>query len=432
MIIMKSAAAGLLAGLLAAGMLAPVSASASQELVGSAGAADSSSFSSASGEARQEAAARQETIPDGQMKSRLTGEYVSEEEGMRRPVAFMIDNVKDADPPSGISSASVYYECEVESDLSRICAVFGDGAWDQEGKIGPLRSCRDYFISLVAGLDPIYEHYGQAAYALPYLESDDVDNISGLMSYSYDAFYRDGPHAAPHNAYTSGEGINTLIGELGYRTAYRDGSLPELTFRAVGDDVTPDGRDASYVALGYPFNQPVFTYHAEDGCYFRSQYGHEHTDLETGSQLYVKNIILEYQNAANYQNSSYKHYETTGSGKGKYITNGKAVDITWERDSFYSPVVYRTADGNVLRLNPGKTWVAVIRKDQLNQCRIGADESSASAVEDAGTIAEQKQEMDAWVSEYKAGEEAYLSKMAQQRSDNVAKHGGTKVEVGLS
>ena len=108
------------------------------------------------------------------------------------------------------------------------------------------------------------------------------------------------------------------------------------------------------------------------------------------------------------------------------------MDITWERDSFYSPVVYRTADGNVLRLNPGKTWVAVIRKDQLNQCRIGADESSASAVEDAGTIAEQKQEMDAWVSEYKAGEEAYLSKMAQQRSDNVAKHGGTKVEVGLS
>ena len=39
--------------------------------------------------------------------------------------------------------------------------------------------------------------------------------------------------------------------------------------------------------------------------------------------------------------------------------------------------------------------------------------------------------MDAWVAEYKAGEEAYLSKMAQQRADNVAKHGGTKVEGGL-
>ena len=106
---------------------------------------------------------------DDTMTSYLTGEPVSEEQGLRRPIAFTIDNVTAAIPQSGISEADMYYECEVETDLSRITAVFEQ--YDGIEKIGPLRSCRDYFISLVSGLDPIYQHYGQAAYALPYLES---------------------------------------------------------------------------------------------------------------------------------------------------------------------------------------------------------------------------------------------------------------------
>ena len=126
---------------------------------------------------------------DDTMTSYLTGEPVSEEQGLRRPIAFTIDNVTAAIPQSGISEADMYYECEVETDLSRITAVFEQ--YDGIEKIGPLRSCRDYFISLVSGLDPIYQHYGQAAYALPYLESDDVDNISGLLDYGVEGFKMD-------------------------------------------------------------------------------------------------------------------------------------------------------------------------------------------------------------------------------------------------
>ena len=371
-------------------------------------------------------------LGDGMVRSALTGLPVAAEYGNRRPIAFMIDNVQDSIPQSDISHADIFYECEVETDLTRICAVIEQ--YDDLGKIGPLRSCRDYFISLVAGLDPIYEHYGQAAYALPYLESDDVDNISGLLSYGVeDGFFRDGPHSAPHNAYTSGSGMKRLIEAAGYRQNHTDDFYLQYSFLSDGEtSQVAKGKDAAYVELGYPYNKPYFVYDPESGLYSRYQYGDAHMDMENGEQLKVKNIILEYQNGTTYQDSIYLHYVTEGSGKGKYIANGKAIDITWSRDSFYSPVVYKTKKGKVLKLEPGKTWVAVIRNDQLSECKIGPSADSLTCVAGKKAVNKAKQNIADWIASYKATEEVYLSQMAQMRTDNVAKHGGkTKVEVGL-
>ena len=372
------------------------------------------------------------TLGEGMVKSALTGLPVPEEIGKRRPIACMIDNVEAAIPQSDISQADIYYECEVETDLSRICAVFEQ--YDNTKKIGPLRSCRDYFISLVAGLDPIYEHYGQAAYALPYLESDDVDNISGLLSYGVeDGFYRDGPHSAPHNAYTSGAGLDRLIDAAGYRKTHNDDFYVMYSFLS-GDDASPvaDGAEASRLELGYPYNKPYFLYDADTGLYSRFQNGSAHIDMENGEQLKVKNIILEYQNGTTYQDTIYLHYVTEGSGNGKYIANGKAIDITWSRDSFYGPVEYRTKDGEILKLEPGKTWVAVIRNDQLGSCKIGSSSEDMTCVASKKAVKKAKKKIEKWIADYKATEEVYLTAMAQMRTDNVAKHGGkTKVEVGL-
>ena len=56
--------------------------------------------------------------------------------------------------------------------------VFED--YDNLEKIGSVRSCRDYYIFYASGFDAIYTHYGQSAYALPFLELPEVNNISGL------------------------------------------------------------------------------------------------------------------------------------------------------------------------------------------------------------------------------------------------------------
>ena len=372
-----------------------------------------------------------EEIPDGYVKSILTGEYVTEEIGTRRPVAFMIDNVKGAFPHYGTSRASVIYEAPVEADLTRECAIFE--SWDDLDRIGSMRSCRDYFISYAAGFDSIYCHYGQAAYALPYLESDNVDNISGLADYGGKVYYRASDISAPHNAYASADGVKAGIEYLGYDTTLPTDYKGSFNYAWVGQEVDLSaGADATYVATGYANSHSWFEYNAEEGVYYRFQYGAAEMDGATGEQLKTKNIILEYENGTLYDTSAYVHFDTTSGGKGKYISNGKAVDITWEREDFYSPAKYYLADGSELTMNTGKTWVCIIKNKNLGDCVMGTSADTATCVVDEATLAIAVQENADWETEFKANETAYRAELDQLLADELASHGGkTKVESAL-
>ncbi|MBR2653596.1 MAG: DUF3048 domain-containing protein [Lachnospiraceae bacterium] len=371
-----------------------------------------------------------EPIPEGMGKSILTGEYISADLANRRPVGFMIDNVTGAYPQSGVSQADLYIEAVVEGSLTRFCALFD--YYDDLPRIGPLRSCRDYFLSIAAGFDEIYEHYGQAAYAFPYLESDDVDNISGLAWYAGKFFYRDNTfHRAPHNAYISGAKINEAIDFLGYRKTHNEDFKPQLNYVWVGD-TSPDlegGRPAKYFAPGFLINKPWFVYQEETGTYLRYQYGDRHYDVENNKQLEVKNIIVEFQNYDYYQTSQYLHYDTTAGGKGLYISDGKCIDITWERPSFYEPVTYRTLSGEELNINTGKTWICLVQNQYIRNCVIGEDSQSAVMAVTEEEAAEAEVYNAEWKAAYKWGEDVYLTIMNQEKERNLAAHGGrSKVE----
>lgn len=377
----------------------------------------------------------EEDIPTGMMKSYLTGEYVDEKTGSLRPYSFMIDNSSAANPQSSIASASLYYEAPVEGAYTRINAVFE--SVDGLTRIGPLRSCRDYFLSLTAGLDPIFVHYGQAAYALPYLESDEVDNISGLLSATNGCFFRDYTfHTGEHTAYIGQDGLEQAVTIRGYDTEHEKNYKGMYHFAWVGDEVTEDSwQDAGYVEPGYTYNYPSFTYNSEDGLYYRQQFGSAHVDAETGEQLAVTNIILEYQNYDIYQRNTidhpvYLHFDTTAGGEGMYISHGKAIPITWERKSFWEPVKYYLEDGTELKMNTGKTWTCVIQNEYLSRCRIGADVSTAGCVVSDEKAAEAASYNAKWQAAYEATEQDYLSAMAAERDQYIKKHGGTKVEEG--
>ena len=71
-----------------------------------------------------------------------------------------------------------------------------------------------------------------------------------------------------------------------------------------------------------------FDYDPVNKVYYRSQNGVAHKDYITGNQYTTKNIIT-YQ-VRNYSLDSYgrQALDNIGSGKGYYITNGQAVEIT--------------------------------------------------------------------------------------------------------
>lgn len=306
----------------------------------------------------------EEETREGMVKSYLTGEWIDEEIGKMRPYAVMIGNSSDALPQYGISKADVMYEVPVEGSFTRLMAIFQD--LDGVDKLGSVRSCRHYFVYFAKEFDSLYVHYGQAIYAEELLGHEDINNISGLDgSMESLVFYRDKERKSPHNAFTTQEGLLAGTEKKGYRTEYDDAYEGHYQF---ADEEEPEllenGTDALVVSPGYFVNRPWFVYDPDQGIYYRYQFKKEHIDggaPEGEQQLTTKNILIQYCGWSKLDENGYLDVNTIGSGDGKYITNGKVIDVTWKKDNEDAPARYYDGDGNEIKLNPGKTWVCVVR-----------------------------------------------------------------------
>lgn len=305
---------------------------------------------------------------EGQMQSYLTGEWVDQAIGNRRPVAVMLNNIKAAVPQCGISNAGVVYEAPVEGGLTRLMGIFED--YDQLGKIGSVRSARNYYIYYALEFDAFYAHFGQAAYALKLLDMDRVNNLSGLSGIGSTVYYRTKDRKAPHNAYASADGIKAGIEKLGYEQNHGADYKGHYQFAADGESVVPDGAAAAVIKPGYSINKPWFEYNASDGLYYRFQYGGMQTDEMNGKQLAYKNIILQNCSWGYFDSSQYLNINTQSGGAGKFATNGKVIDITWKKESEFGPTRYYNAAGEEIRLNQGKTWVCIILNSSAGQVEI--------------------------------------------------------------
>ena len=229
----------------------------------------------------------------------------------------------------------------------------------------------------------IYTHYGQSAYALPFLELPEVNNISGLAGYGDQVFYRTTDRKSPHNAYTSFEGIQKGIEINGYSQEYAEDFQPGYAFCGVDDEVElPGETEANVVKPGYFLNEPWFEYNPEDKLYYRFQYGDKQIDQLTGEQIAYKNIILQYSSWRKYDEHGYLNIDVDEPNVGKYIVNGKAIDITWKKHTPWGATFYYDTNGNQITMDTGKTWVCIIQDTYADRVEIlGSDDSSASSTD---------------------------------------------------
>lgn len=293
------------------------------------------------------------------VKSYLTGEDIPEFVGRRRPVAVMFGNNREGAPQSGISKAGVVYEAPVEGSMTRLMGIFED--YDSLERIGSVRSCRDYYLFYANEFDSIYSHFGQAVYALKYLDQGFIDNLNGL-ALEGTAYFRIPERKAPHNAYTSSEYLKRGMELKGYRQEYKEGYEGHYLFAEEGTEFIPEGDfSANVIRLdNFTDNHPWFEYDQNSKEYHRYQYGEAQIDETTGEQLTCDNILLQYSAYQPYDPNGYLNIDAVSGGQGKYITRGKAMDITWQKDNDWGITRYYDANGQEIRLNPGKTWVEIV------------------------------------------------------------------------
>lgn len=304
-----------------------------------------------------EAEAVESELEEGQMYSYLTGEIVDESIGTQRPFAVMINNLQPAVPQSGTSNAEIMYECLVEGGITRLLAIIQDPSTIE--KIGPIRSARHYYIDLAMDNEGIFTHFGWSIFAQARIEDNNLEHINGQVYDGNGNFFRTSDRVAPHNAYATGTGLIATAESLGYSRDYPEDYTPNLLFNTSDTPLT-DGTEALKVNIPFDWNDPYFVYNEEDGLYYRWEYDAEHTDMENGEQLSFKNIIVQYATYTVISDSDHQDIALYTEGNGLYITDGKAIEITWVKTGEDDNTKYYDSDGNQLVMNQGKTMIEVV------------------------------------------------------------------------
>lgn len=304
----------------------------------------------------------------------LTGLYIDEEAAARRPFGVMINNHKKAMPQSGIGQADVLYETLVEGGICRLFAVFQD--FDSE-KIGPVRSARHYYLDFAFDFDAYYVHWGQSILADNAIEALNAPVLNAMHMAGYpalgaDTFYAVPDRYAPHDKYTSFEGLLIGAEHKGYRAERTEDFVNKFTF-ADEPVYNEEGIDATKVSLDYVAPSVLIsygwineryawlTYNEDTELYERFAFEEPHIDEESGQQLTFSNVIIQMTDIWRIQGDKDGHMDMTliGEGSGYYITRGKAIEITWAKTSHYDPTIYYNKDGSVLEMNTGKTFISV-------------------------------------------------------------------------
>ena len=176
-----------------------------------------------------------------------------------------------------------------------------------------------------------------------------------------------------------GMDIEDIPENMEVRTKYNEYGDYTGHYKFNEDDSTQieltNGQDAAVIAPGYLVNKPWFVYDSETGLYKRFQNGEAQTDGNNGEQVAVKNVIIQICGWSRMSNDDeYLDMETMAGGNGYYITNGKAIPVTWSKDSLQAPTRYFDADGNEITLNQGKTWVCVTEDTYADKIAFYASE----------------------------------------------------------
>ncbi len=267
-----------------------------------------------------------------------------------RPVAISLQN---GVPVFGIGNAEILVEAPVENDETRTVMI--TTAYTGMLQLGAIGTTRPYLlsvasdfaaVSICAGTNDIRPGVNYPAYPTLNHETDGPTTV----------FFKQQDDAAGL-LYTSG---TRLIGAL-ENFEKRSAALP-FSFIAYGNTFVPTDKKATGVIIPYSGTSITqFLYDSEQKQYFRSGNAAMHIDAATGEQIGFTNLLLLTCESSVYNKVTGTEFEldTQSGGSGYYITEGRAMEITWLRDE-NGTLVLRDKSGHTFQFNRGKTYIGML------------------------------------------------------------------------
>lgn len=290
-----------------------------------------------------------------QKASPLTGLMVDPATAARPIIGVIIENHPDARPQSGLSQAGVVYEANAEGGITRFEAFFLD---QQPLTIGPVRSLRTYFLDWGEEFNAPIAHAGGNADALDEVGPTGMKDLNALVI-GTPYFYRTTDRVAPHNLYTSSDLLGQLMAAKGFNQPSNFTPSPRKADTPNASSQHPN------IHIDYSYNgyQVDYTYNPTTNDYARNLAGAPHTDRNTGQQIHVKNVVVEYM-PTSYGTTrigeSTVIMQTVGQGQGVVFRDGDAIPCTWIKTSRDTRTRLVDSAGKDIPLDAGNTWYSIV------------------------------------------------------------------------
>lgn len=309
-----------------------------------------------------------------------------------------------ARPQAGLNAAAVVFEAIAEAGITRFAAVFQNA---EINAIGPIRSLRPYYLDWDTPFDCTVVHAGGSDEAMAALRSGGQRDLNENYTYMW---RETGTGRNWNNLFTSPELLNQYNISQGW-----DISLPKTFARFTPPEVSElqdlrakcqtqvtetkndendenDENDDEEPALDCPTYTPatsikinfstnyshnaLYTYDPATNTYLRShQDGNPHLTyncppglvkpstktacgepVQVAPSVVIAMRVLERNMADNY----HQQITTIGSGEATIFQNGEVIPATWSKASQAEQIVFKDANGEIIKLAPGQLWISAV------------------------------------------------------------------------
>lgn len=281
----------------------------------------------------------------------------------RRVFGITVSNIPDAIPHHGSNQAAILFEMLVNGSIIRCFGLFTDP--DAVPLVGSVRSTRIMFNDLASHYDLVLIHAGGSNFCLSDARARKLDNFNidtqDETGYSVrDKARREAGYGWEHVLFAKGPGLSAEAERRGIDLSQDPDKDYNLRFR---EDGTPaDGQDARDITVTFTYKgtrkETGMVYHEDLGKYVFRQYGKEMVDEATGEPEAFENVLILLADI-HMDGEGYHEADLVAGGSGYYACGGKLIPITWGADDGTSPLWFRTADGELLEMGVGNSYIAI-------------------------------------------------------------------------